>query len=55
MPPYGLFPVFQFPLYLFKHARADDGFMVAFHIVLRNFALIDFFLLGEKVYGVGFL
>ena len=52
---FALFPAFQFPLYLFEHIRADDGFVVAFHIVLRNFTLIDLFLLGEEVNRIGLL
>ena len=49
------FAAFQFPLYLLKYLRADDGFVVALHIILRNFTFIDLFLLGEEVHGVGFL
>ena len=31
--------------------RLYDGFVIIFHIVLRNFTLVDFFLLGQKVNG----
>ena len=47
--------VYQLTLHLLKHVRADDGFVVAFHIVLRNFTLVDFFLLSEEVHSVGLL
>ena len=33
----------------------DDGFVVIAHIVLRNLALVDLFLLGEEVDCVGLL
>lgn len=55
VPSFALFPAFQFPLYLLEYIRADNGFMVAFHIVLRDFALIGLFLLGEEVNRVGLL
>ena len=55
VPSFALFPSFQFPLYLLEHIRADDGFVVAFHIVLRDFTLIGLFLLGEEVNRVGLL
>ena len=41
--------------YLLKYLRADDGFVIAFHIILRNFSLVDLFLLGEEVHRVGLL
>ena len=49
------FAAFQFTLHLFKHIRADDGFVVTLHIVLWDFTLVDLLLLGEEVYRVGFL
>ena len=55
VPSSALFPAFKFLPYQFKHLRADDGFVVAFRIVLWNFAFVDLFLLGEEVHGAGFL
>ena len=42
-------------LHHFEHVRVDDGFVIAFDVVLRNLALIDFCLLGQEVDRVGFL
>ena len=55
VPPSALFPALKFLLYQFKHLRADDGFVVAFDVVLRNLALVDLCLLGQEVDRVGFL
>ena len=38
-----------------EHFRLDNGFVVILYIVLWNFSLIDFGLLGKKVSGVGLL
>ena len=45
----------QLLLYQFKLCRSDDGFVVALHIILRDFTLVLLFLLGKEVHGVGFL
>lgn len=42
------FPAFQLTLYLLEHVRADNGFVVAFYIILRNFTLVNFFFLVRK-------
>ena len=55
VPSFALFPAFQFPLYLLEYIRADDGFVVAFHIVLWDFTLIGLFLLGQEVDREGLL
>lgn len=33
----------------------DDRLVVAFHIILRNLAFIDFFLFGKEIHSVDFL
>lgn len=38
-----------------EHFWLDNGFVVILYIVLWNFSLIDFGLLGKKVSGVGLL
>ena len=55
MPTTAAFSALQFLLYQFKHLRLDDGFVVALHIVLRNFTLVDLFLFGEEIHRVAFL
>lgn len=42
-------------LHHLEHVRVDDGFVVAFDVVLRNLTLVDFCLLGQEVDRVGFL
>ena len=55
MPSSALFPALKFLLYQFKNLWTDDGFVVALHIVLWDFTLINLFLFGEEVHRVGFL
>ena len=50
-----LFPSAQFHLHLLKFLCWDDRFMVSFHIILLNFAVIDFMLFGQEVNGEGLL
>ena len=45
----------QFLLNHLELLWGDDGFVVAFHIILRNFTLVLLFLLCKEVYGVGLL
>ena len=46
---------FKFGLNLVEFFRRDNWFMAVFHIVLRNFALILFFLFREKIDREAFL
>ena len=45
----------QLDLHLIEDRRVDDCLMVAFHVVLRDLALVDLSLLGKVIDGVGFL
>lgn len=42
-------------LHRLKYGRLYDGIVVVFHIILRDFALVDLFLFGEEIYRVHFL
>ena len=55
MPTPTLLSTLQFLLNQFKDLRLNDGFMVSLHIILRNFAFVDLFLLCKKVDRVAFL
>lgn len=48
-------PGFHKCLRLLKHGGRYNGLMVMFHIILRHFVFIDFFLLREEVHRVDFL
>ena len=48
-------PFGQFPLDHLKGLRIDDGLVVVLHVVLRDFALISFHLLGQEDLAEGFL
>ena len=41
----------NFSLHSVKVHRSDDCRMAAFHIILRNFALVDLLLFGEEIYS----
>ena len=43
------------PLNHLEGIRVDDGLMVVLHIVLRDFALIDFLFLCQVIDGIGLL
>ena len=38
-----------------KSGRRNDGLMVSFHIILRNFAVVPLLLFCEKIDGIAFL
>ena len=45
----------HFPLHHLEYFRVDDGFMVIFDIVLRDFAFVDLGLLGQEIDSIAFL
>src|SRR5699024_4437263 len=55
VPAPTLLSTLQFLLNQFKHLRLNDSFVVALHIVLRDLALVDLFLLCEEVHRVALL
>lgn len=46
---------FHFLLNHLEYLWGNDGFVVALHIILRNFALVDLFLFGEEINRIAFL
>lgn len=50
-----LLSALQFLLNQFKHLRLNDGLVISLHIVLRDFALVDLFLLGEEIIRIALL
>ena len=55
MPVSALAAPLKLALDRLKNGRHNDGLVVSFHIILRNFTVVPLLLFREKIHGIAFL